>query len=306
MSLYHCDSLTVQWCIISESLYLSNHIKGTHGFGGIWGGNFCTYHHNLFAHHSSRNPRFASGSQYTDFRNNVIYNWGYNSVYGGEAVQPGNENKFAFTNINIVANYYKPGPATKPGRVSHRIVNPTGANTEHGFGKWYVSENYMYGNTSVTKDNWDGGVHPQNGNAFLETIRLETEYEGTMKIKQETAEEAFLSVLDHAGATLPKRDQVDNRIVGETRNGTATFEGKAYRKNQKPYNPSKICGIIDSQNDVGGWPKYGSKKAPADSDHDGMPDKWEDAHSLDKHNPSDRNMLAPDGYTMLERYLNNL
>lgn len=108
VSIYHCENVTVQWCLISESMYNSNHVKGTHGFGGIWGSNYSTYHHNLLAHHGSRNPRFASGCGYTDYRNNVLYNWGYNSAYGGEKQQRGNE-KFNFSVINMVANYYKPG-----------------------------------------------------------------------------------------------------------------------------------------------------------------------------------------------------
>ena len=82
MSIYHADDVTVQWSLVSESLYLTHHDKGAHGFGGIWGGNRSTYHHNLLAHHSSRNPRFASGCGTTDFRNNVVFNWGYNSTYG--------------------------------------------------------------------------------------------------------------------------------------------------------------------------------------------------------------------------------
>lgn len=110
MSIYCCENVTIQWCMISESLYNSNHIKGAHGFGGIWGSNYSTYHHNLIAHHSSRNPRFASGSGYNDYRNNVIYNWGYNSCYGGEKNE--DDPNYNFFEINMVANYYKPGPAT--------------------------------------------------------------------------------------------------------------------------------------------------------------------------------------------------
>ena len=107
-------NVTVQWCLISESLYYAGHAKGAHGYGGIWGSNRSTYHHNLLAHHTSRNPRFASGCGYNDYRNNVVYNWGYNSAYGGEKQQAGNE-KFNFSVVNMVANYYKPGPATRSG-----------------------------------------------------------------------------------------------------------------------------------------------------------------------------------------------
>ncbi|WP_339922259.1 hypothetical protein [uncultured Cyclobacterium sp.] len=127
MSIYHGKNVTVQWCITSESLYKSNHQKGNHGFGGIWGANYSTYHHNLIANHSNRNPRFGSGVGNTDFRNNVIFNWGYESTYGGEVSQVGND-KSNFTNINMVGNYYKAGPATAPGQITHRIVAPWSRN----------------------------------------------------------------------------------------------------------------------------------------------------------------------------------
>lgn len=105
MSIYHCENVTIQWCMITESLSQSNHTKGSHGFGGIWGSNYSTYHHNLLAHHSSRNPRWASGGGFNDYRNNVLYNWGYNSSYGGEKHQVGNP-KFSDITVNFVNNYY--------------------------------------------------------------------------------------------------------------------------------------------------------------------------------------------------------
>lgn len=304
MSIYHNDSITVQWCIISESMYDSNHIKGAHGFGGIWGSNYGTYHHNLMAHHGSRNPRMASGSGYTDYRNNVIYNWGYNSCYGGENQQKGND-KFNFSKFNIVANYYKPGPATKPGEISHRIANPSMRDTISDFGKWYVADNVMVGNETVTANNWNGGVQPSGGEANLQFVKMEKPWEA-MPINQQTAEEAFISVLANAGAVLPKRDPVDSRIVKEAKDGYATYEGASYKKNKEVVDTSKITGIIDTQNDVGGWPELKSSPAPIDTDLDGMPDDWENKNGLDSKNATDRNQIGENGYTMLEIYLNEI
>jgi pectate lyase len=300
VSVYHCENVTVQWCLISESLYGSGHSKGTHGFGAIWGSNHSTYHHNLLAHHSSRVPRLASGSGFTDIRNNVFYNWGYNSTYGGEKQQVGNP-KFSFSSINLVANYYKPGPATAAGPVSHRIANPS-ARGDKDFGEWYVADNHVAGNPKVTADNWDGGVQLQNKES-PSRVRVNKPWPA-IPIKQETAEEAYLSVLDHAGANLPKRDPIDIRVIEETRKGTATYEGTTYRS-VKMKGASKVTGIVDSQKDVGGWPELKSAPAPIDTDSDGMPDDWEIEHGLDPKNPAD-NALDPDkdGYTNIEEFLN--
>lgn len=305
MSIYHCENVTVQWCLISESMYDAGHAKGTHGFGGIWGSNYSTYHHNLLAHHSSRNPRFSSGCGYNDFRNNVIYNWGYNSAYGGEKLQPGKEN-LNFAVINMVANYYKPGPATRPGNTTYCIINPSSRNSADGFGKWYVADNVVHGNPAVTADNWDGGVQPQGGSSHLAGLKLQQPF-ASIPINQQTAEEAYYSVLANVGASLPKRDSVDARIVDETRNGYATYEGVTYKKNKSVPDKSKKCGIIDSQKDVGGWPELKSLPAPLDSDDDGMPDEWEKRYGFDPRDASNASKDNDnDGYTNIEEYLNGI
>lgn len=296
MSIYHCENVTVQWCIISESLFDSNHLKkGNHGFGGIWGSNHSTYHHNLLAHHSSRNPRFASGCGNTDYRNNVLYNWGYASCYGAEAQQKGND-KFNFSNINMVANYYKPGPATDPDKVA--ILAEPSARGDHDKGSWYVTDNFIEGSASVTSDNWSG----VRGGHF---IKLDKPWDA-MSINQQSAEDAFKLVLSNAGATLPKRDAVDTRIVAEVRSGTATYEG-TYKTKKRVTDKSKVTGIIDSQADVGGWPELKSTLAPADTDHDGMPDEWERKHEFDPSDAADGSIDRDgDGYTNLEAYMNEL
>ncbi|MCO8121002.1 pectate lyase [Stieleria sp. TO1_6] len=294
MSIYHCENVTVQWCIISESMFDSNHSKNQHGFGGIWGGNKSTYHHNLIAHHSSRNPRFASGCGDTDYRNNVVYNWGYRSCYGGEAEQKGFDNSKLST-INLIANYYKPGPATDPERMAE-LAEPSSRGADDR-GRWYVNGNVIEGSPSVTTENWRG----VRGSNF---IKLDEPWDA-MPINQQTAEEAFASVLDHAGATLPKRDAVDTRVIQEVRSGTATYEG-VYKTLKRVADTSKPTGIIDSQKNVGGWPELTSTPAPKDTDHDGIPDEWETNHGLNPNEVTDGTAVGKGGYTMLEKYINSI
>jgi hypothetical protein len=270
---------------------MSHHEKGAHGYGGIWGGTDVSFHHNLFAHHSSRNPRFSGGGSSDatinmDFRNNVIYNWGFNSSYGG-----------AGATINMVANYYKSGPATLDD-VKDRIVSPNDAN-----GSWYIEENFVEGFPEITSDNWAGGV--QGEYAIPSMIRV---YEPLpfVPVTTQTAEEAYDAVLLGAGAIFPARDAIDTRIIDEVANGYATYDGTQYEINEDLPDTSINRGIIDSQDDVGGWPELQSLPAPTDTDHDGMPDDWEIAHGLNPDDPEDRNTQSSSGYTMLEDYLNEL
>lgn len=271
------ENSTVQWCIISESLNHSYHPKGDHGYGGIWGGKKATFHHNLIADNASRNPRF-SGSRYhgepekeiVDFRNNVIYNWGFNSAYGGEG---GNQ--------NIIANYYKSGPASKH---KDRIVEPWDDS-----GTWYIEDNFVCGFPQISKDNWAGGV--QGDHAGAGRRREPVPF---APVVTQDAEAAYELVLEKAGAILPQRDAVDRRVVEETRSGTA------------PYG-TETDGIIDSQTQVGGWPDLKSAPAPEDSDADGMPDSWEIKCGLNPKDPNDCNGdQNQDGYTNLENYMNEL
>ncbi|MDD3319815.1 MAG: pectate lyase [Paludibacter sp.] len=281
MTLYHNENTTVQWCMISEAC--EKFVDGVgigHRFGGIWGNNYGTWHHNLIANNDSRNPRWASGCGFNDYRNNVLYNWGYQSSYGAEAVQVDAETQFSFSTVNMIANYYKAGPATGSG-VKSRITEPS-ARSATDKGSWYVSDNYVNGYPSVTSNNWTGVA----GSNYIKL----SEPWPAMAIVQQTPQNAYSSVLDHAGCSL-HRDAVDTRIVGEARTGTSTYGNN---------------GIITDPSDVGGWPTLNSLPAPTDTDHDGMPDDWETAHNLNPNNATDRNTVAADGYTMLEKYLNGI
>jgi hypothetical protein len=277
VTLYGDQDTTVQWCLISESLWESHHEKGAHGMGGVWGGRRGSYHHNLLAHHNSRNPRFAGNDPPIDHRNNVIYNWGNNSAYGGENSQ-----------VNMVGNYYKPGPASSKSS-RNRVLDGSAAG-----GRWFISGNFVVGDPAVTADNWLG-VHRTY--APIAQMRVAEPFPYAA-VRTQSAEEAYELVLAHSGATLPRRDPLDARVINEVRAGTARF-GKKFRGGG--------VGIIDSQDDVGGWPRLESLPPPADSDHDGMPDAWESAHRLDPQNPQDgAGDRDNDGYTNVEEYLNSL
>jgi hypothetical protein len=275
-------NLTVQWCLMSESLYQSAHSKGHHGFGGIWGGQNASWHHNLLAHHSSRNPRIVGKSpvgQLVDVRNNVIYNWGYNSCYGGDGD----------VRVNLINNYYKPGPATRA-NVRARVANPGKGTVPNN---WWIAGNLVVASPEITANNWLG-VHPAGGVA-VDDFRAANSFE-VAPVTTQSTEAAFELVLKQAGAALPRRDSLDARIVEEARTGTARF-GETYEGGGK--------GIIDSPKTVGGWPELRSMPAPVDSDGDGMPDAWESQFGFDPQNASDNSQdKDQDGYTNLEEYLN--
>ena len=279
LSLYHNENVTIQWCMITEACAKAD---GSHRFGGIWGNQHGTYHHNLIAHNDSRNIRWASGCGYNDYRNNVLYNWGYETSYGGEARQNGDRRTppIPFSSINMVANYYKPGPATRAD-VRDRIAKPSTRGGDD-IGSWHVANNYVDGSLEVTADNWLG----MHGDGFT---KLAAPWDA-MPIRRQSAKDAYLAVLDHAGCSLPKRDSIDTRIIEEVRNGTAT-----HGRN----------GIITTPADVGGWPELQSGIAPVDSDNDGMPDEWELKFSLSPQDAADATQDSDkDGYSNVEEYLN--
>lgn len=276
-SFYRNSAFTMQWCIIAESLNASVHSKGEHGYGGIWGGEGASFHHNLIASHKSRMPRFSgsastpnSPAEMVDFGNNVIYNWEINNIYGGERGR-----------YNIVNNYFKAGPATTKSRLN-QIVNPWSP-----LGKFYISGNILEGNESVNKNNWQGVKA-----SSIDSARADVPFQ-TFPLNYSPAGEAYLKVLEFAGASLV-RDAADQRLIGSVRTGKSEFG-----KNKD--------GIIDSQKDVGGWPVLRSAEAPQDTDNDGMPDVWEEAHQLDPGNPGDGSANTLDkSYTNVEVYINSL
>lgn len=241
-SFYNINDATVQWCIISEALNSSLHHKGKHGYGGIWGGRNVTYHHNLFAHNNSRNPRFdhpgiyhgqelITGRGTVEFVNNVVYNWGMKAIYGGE------EGHF-----NVVSNCFRPGPATKNLNGEWLEIS-TSPSTSMYPGSFHIRDN-VYDVSAVVKR----GNYQKEFPDFKKIRRYEAEYEAVsigsphpvkVRLDVEDVQDAYRNVLKHAGASL-KRDAVDRRIIKEVRRGRASYSGSV----------TGIPGIIDSENDV--------------------------------------------------------
>lgn len=277
-SFYNNSAFTLQWCIISESLNASVHEKGQHGYGGIWGGRGASFHHNLIASHHSRMPRFSGSAttpntemELVDFRNNVIYNWEINNIYGGE------KGKY-----NVVSNYFKPGPATQA-KVTNRILNPS-----EPYGKFYVTGNVMENNKQISSDNWSGGVQCKQPDSAKAAIAF-----NVPMMKAVSADEAYAAVLSDGGASLC-RDATDKRLIEEIKHG-------------KKYMGSRKNGIIDSQKDVGGWPELKSGAVSPDSDGDGIPDSWEVRNKLNPADSKDGNSCTlSKEFSNVEVYLNSL
>ena len=297
---------TVQWCLVAQSLVNSGHSKGAHGYGGNWGGSGASFHHNLIAHHGSRTPRLGPRpttqlDERMDMRNNVIYNFGGNGCYGGEGM-----------NVNIVNNYYKPGPGSPTDKKGYRIAGigirtnayvntyPAYAPALHLWGKYYVTGNYNSKYTQLNQDNWTYGIINQidasgcDGTFTQETkdsIKLAEPIDYILTTTHSAAD-AYDRVLDFAGASL-HRDSFDELMVSDTRNGKATYTGSGLSK-----------GFVNSQDDNkpadadaswSAWPTLASKEAPKDTDGDGMPDEWELANALDPTNPNDGKTIGADG-----------
>ena len=348
-SFYDMNNYTMQWCTLGESLNNAGHGKGAHGYGGIWGGKLASFHHNLITHVNNRAPRFCGAryswtgyknnklystyqwanhvqSEIVDFRNCVIYNWASTGCYGG----PGGGY------INIVNNYYKPGPSKPSSKNITQVSVGSNGNAEGRKEAWGMTSRYYINGNTMTSAGANAANYDWNGVSFdsgtftidgyvcsLDTfnyygdavphynnvngkacVRIKLE-EPTLagEVTTHSAEKSLEKVLAYAGASLD-RDDVDSRYATEVKNGTATYTGSVTKK----------AGIIDKVSDVNGYTEenFGTGGRPTgfDTDNDGMPDVWETANGLNPNDASDAALFTLDSqkqwYSNLEVYLNSL
>lgn len=292
-------NITIQNSIFAESLDTWNH-----AFGSTLGGENCTFMRNLWANNTGRNPSIGWNGIF-NFANNVIFNWVHRSIDGGDYR----------ASYNIINNYFKPGPATpRDNPVGHRILKPESGRSKLKylvFGRAYVAGNIMEGYEKITANNWDGGVQVEdepNTGKYTDYIKVSKPLP-MPAITIMPAKEAFGYVLENAGATLPKRDAVDQRITEQVKTGKIKYLENVklpetqFKHRRLPIDSYKQ-GIITDIAQVGGYPEY--KGTPyKDSDNDGMPDDYETKKGLNPKNATDATLdKDKNGYTNIEDYLN--
>ncbi len=310
-SFYGNEFFSLQWCFIAESMKNCKlHTKDSHGYGGIWGGKNASFHHNILAHHDSRNARIDHPHIYqdhknparrgnVDLRNNVIYDWGDNSTYGGEG-----------GHFNLVNNYYKKGPSSRDrkyfvdayGVYTSKCSTCGGSNIDDGYPELFLSGN-VYAQYPLMA-NAPEGIYWHNGQGhdfYNQTASAALPLVGKdgkdVYTTTHTAEKALDAACAYAGASL-SRDAVDTRISQDIKAGTGAL----------------INDIADVKSKYGAaWPAYTAsdeeKARGKDSDADGMPNWFEEQFGLDKNKKDDGGQITLDKngrYTNLEMYLHYL
>ncbi|HVY89138.1 MAG TPA: thrombospondin type 3 repeat-containing protein, partial [Hyphomonadaceae bacterium] len=228
-----------------------------------------TFHHNLWASHLARMPR-PGNYDYAKIDPIGAFMDFRNSVFynwGGDA-SGYNADDGQLATYNFVGNAYIPGPDTK-GRAAFKEGNAAA--------KSWFADNAM-----------DGVVPADPWSLVIGKMTVAQRLSGPAPlppVATESWDKAYARVMAAAGASLT-RDSVDQRILDGVK--------------------SRTHHIINSQDEVGGWPVLKSAPAPLDSDGDGMPDAWEASHGLNPKDAKDGARVGSGGYTNLEVYLNSL
>lgn len=303
LSTYRGENGTIQWSIISESLTLSGHSKGRHGYGGIAGGDKTTYHQNLYLNHTSRNPRLGGGYAgaanadrvaVLQFTNNVIYNWGFNGVYGG-----------AYTFTNFMNNIEIAGPGTRD-NVVNRVIE---AGEPGKLGGFYISGNMINGEKTGLLDGsseyvkYSGDTSGNNITTIATEPYLSADSTGVnngitnpafddyvLNGVVDASDQLLNTILQQAGATYPRRDAIDARVVAEVEKGLGRY--------------------INTEREVGGYiSDFGvieeQRAADFDTNQNGVADDWEKEKGI-WDNENAYKTITDSGYTWLELYINGL
>lgn len=332
LTAYDTDNTTVQWCIIGEGLYNSKNSKGARAYATQWGGEHSTMHHTLITNSHSRSPRFNGVRSYSktkgehdyevdsEFANNVIFNWSATgAIYGGEydpskVEQAGTwtDDDKGYDRVYMINNFYRPGPSTKKNATEPYFASPSAP-----YGEWYLNGNKF--EVSGRFAPWTAGA-AESANTTNVVKGLPSSYLLSQVpyplsgMTYDDAENAYNAVVTTAGASLPRYDEVDQRLLNEA-------AGKVDPKYYGSLGNGDL-GIIDSPDNVvlntpgvyyansyayANYPSLALRegdKYAVDTDGDGMPDKYETEHGLNPNDATDGAKDSGNGYTNLEVYLN--
>jgi hypothetical protein len=282
------DNITIQNSIIGQGLHRENHSAG--GLIQTPDGGKVSLLRNLYISNKTRNPKVKGVNE---FVNNVVYDWGNgnrlgdNMNYGwsGEAYIMGGS--AGVSEVNVINNYFMSGPLTPPSESTP---------FSRGTGTFY-----LYGS---------GNYFDKNKNGIIDGVLVPYDSTGYPGLAAEnfrtapfpypaaspalTAEQAYAWICDSVGSSYPRRDQVDELMIDEVRSrGTKGLY--VYRETDLPFSNGGVGVVFNAP-------------APLDSDADGMPDSWEDAHGLNKANAQDAVAFSTThpGYLNIEVYINTV
>ena len=269
--------VTLSWCLFSDALNKSRHPKGRHGAGVLIanGSDRVSLHHSLLANLDFRNPLVKDAGA-VDLIENLVYDWGRT---GAEVVdQVGRE-----AQLNVIGNLYLPGPAS--GKIPAFVVNK-GEAVGSVWPKIYAYDNR--GPPAVADRDPQFAMFSLGfeGKPLPEVVRTAVAFKHA-SVKRIGANGLQAAILAEVGATRPRRDTSDARVIEQVRGNSGR--------------------IIDGPREAGGYPRLAAGTAPPDSDHDGMPDSWERSAGLNAKDAADAAADRDgDGYTNIEEYLESL
>jgi hypothetical protein len=282
------DSITIQNSIIGQGLHRENHSAG--GLIQTPDGGKVSMIRNLYISNKTRNPKVKGVNE---FVNNVVYDWGngnrlgdnLNYGWSGDAYIMGGSS--GVSEVNIINNYFMGGPLTPPDKTTP---------FSRGTGTFYLygSGNYFDNNKNGLPD---GALVPYDTTGYpgIAAEGFTTQpFPYPAANPSLTALQAYAWVADSVGASYPRRDQVDGLLINEVRSyGTQGLY--VYRETDMPFTNGGVGHVFNAP-------------APADTDNDGMPDAWEDAHGLNRNNKLDAVAwsLTHPQYLNIEVYINSL
>lgn len=282
------DNITIQNSIIAQGLHRENHSAG--GLIQTPDGGKVSLIRNLYISNKTRNPKVKGVNE---FVNNVVYDWGNgnrlgdNLNYGWSADAYIMGGSSGVSEVNIINNYFMGGPLTPPTKTTP---------FSRGTGTFYL---YGAGNYFDNNQNGiaDGALVPYDtiGYPGIAAEGFKTQaFPYPQANPVFTAEQAYAWVIDSVGASYPRRDQVDSLLAEEVRSrGTKGYY--VYRESDLPFTNGGVGTVFNAP-------------APLDTDSDGIPDSWEDAHGLNKTNAQDAVAYSTTDpqYLNIEVYINTL